>query len=353
MIKTEITTKKITDKDQIPETFFLGYIPAYRRHIEKNKIMAKPDDLSDINGKEIFVLKPHHKPDQPSSYEKYLVELNFSEEKNYTQLPPTKDPIEHKRRLLLEQEEYSIHFLDKEEASHNFDRLQNEYRLGKATTSLNSIYSEVGSSKDNNIKVGIEQLEGERSSETFEKIIRQDTSKDPEVTNRFILYSRDLLERNRAILDLEFSQEKSKELVAFDVHIEAIQKESYIFDDSQIVPIRKRLGFKDKEGILAYFKTLPKRPVIISASFKIKSYGDDSGHYELYFRHSDSDQIGDDLIVSILISKKDLTSKFRPIYNSPKKQTVDAVVVGTVLGKPNSLTDGKYEISIAPTAIYS
>ena len=98
--------------------------------------------------------------------------------------------------------------------------------------------------------------------------------------------------------------------------------------------------------------------MIISASFKVEVLNirlDDkeSGHYNLYFRHEDSDLVGLDIMVSTLVPRKDVAFELRPIYDFPHRQPFDAVIVGTMINRPDLLTNRGCDLYIAPIAVYS
>ena len=316
--------------------------------------MVKPQNLKEINKREIFILKPGSDPQKFRNYEKYLVDLDISEEISLPSSSLTGNHIENKRQYILSHEQQDFHFLDQAEITRIFDYLQRKLKPNQEVVQPDSVSSEVGIPLGGDIKPDDIQPEKIQAYRTH-KMIREDELVDPKAAIRFMIYaySNDFLEEEPAVFDLEFSHGRPKELIDFEAHIEAIQKEGYIFEDSQLTPIRKRLGLKDRKEILDYFKSLSGHFAIVCSSFSVNSHGNQSGYYELYFKHPDSDQIGTDLFVSALIPKTEVVSKFKLLYDSPKNQPFDVTIVGTIVNGLDSLTDGKYTVSMTPIAIYA
>ncbi len=315
----------------------------------------RPKDLKDINKKEIFILKPGSDPQKFRSYEKYLVDLDIPGKLLSNELSATEDLIDDKRRQLLGQKKHAFHFLDQAQVARIFHNLRNDLKFGEDLSQLTPTSSGMGASLEDDAHPNAVQREENQTYKMARNILGKAELKDPEATVRFLVsaHLHDFLGKDSAILDLEFSHGSSKALIAFDAHVKAIQKEGYIFEDAQLTPIRRRLGLKDKEEILGYFRSLSERLVIMSASFSASSHGNRSGYYELYLKHPDSAQVGTDLIVSALIPKTEVKSKFKPLYDSPKNQPFEVTFVGTVMSGLDSLVDGKYMVSMMPIAVYS
>ena len=332
--------KKITKSSDLPNSFFLEDIPVYRGVVERKEIIRKPENLNEINGRKIFALKDGGKINNSKDYEEFLVDLDDSRELLLSRAssralnsPRTKSAVQKKRRRLLDQQYHTFHYLNQERVSELFGKLKYQCQISK------------------------------RKGEICTKIDCLDEIFDSEVSSQFVLYLHDLLrhesaEENHAILDLEFTRESSKKLSDFDAHVETIKNEGYAFEEFQLESIRSRLELEDKVGILTYLKTLAYRPVIISASFKIeilnvKLNDDESGYYNVHFRHTDSDIVGLDIVVSTLVPRKDVAPELRLIYDSPEIQPFDAVVVGTVIHRPDLFTNRGCDLYITPTAVYS
>lgn len=339
--------KKITHEKDIPTSFFVGFLHVVRGSVDTRQLIEKPNDLREINGKEIFVLKPGCDPRKFRSYEKYLVQLNISNKKAFPEIFPTKERIEHKRRKLLEQERYAFHFLNKIEFDRLFKGLQhNPKAMGHEESSL-----ELELVARNRLQHPVELAKGGQIPDLQERLNKLGVRGGNSAV-QFYTYINYLLKERNVVLDLEFSQGKSQKLIDFDTYIQAVEKEGYHFDISQLMPIRKRLGLKSREDVLDYFRGLSNRLAIVSATFNVKSYGDQSGYYEVYFVHPDSAQVDRDILVSALIPKTEILPDFRAHYNIPARQTFNATIVGNITGGLDSLVDGKYMVSIVPIAIY-
>ena len=338
--------KEITRASDIPDVFFLENLAVYRGVVQRQEMIQRPENLDEINGKIICVPKKGGNLGSAKGYEKFLVRLDDVPETPLSDISPPssdtllkKDAIDNKRRRILDQSDYAFHYLNRKRIIDLFDKLKYECKTSKVT------------------------------SELCEKIVQLDKDDDPGCVNRFILYlhslwERNLSEDNRVILDLEFTQSKSKGLITFDAHIEAIRNEGYVFDESELNTIRSRLKLKDEkgilgsEGIVGYIRTLANRPVIISASFKVEILNrqlddDESGHYNLYFRHEDSDLVDLDIVVSTLVPRKDIASELKPIYDFSRMQPFDAIIVGSMINRPDLLTNRGCDLYIAPIAVYS
>ncbi|MEO0986292.1 MAG: hypothetical protein AAFY20_12165 [Cyanobacteria bacterium J06639_14] len=332
--------KKITQESDVPNIFFIESLPVYRGVVERKEIIQKPDDLKAINGRKIFALKEGGKISNSKDYEELFVDLEEVEAApasnrllNPPKITQTKSFIKNKRQQLLEHREYTFHYLNHERVLDRFNRLKYECKVN------------------------------DDGSETSTEIIHLEEQDDPKATNRFALYLNNLLgddltEGDRATLDLECTRERSQKLSNFDVHVEAIKNEGYIFEESQLDAIRSNLEFEDRVGILAYLKTLPDRPVIMSTSFKVETLNvqlndNESGHYNVYFKHTDSDLVGLDVLISTVVPRKDIAPELRPLYDSAEMQPFDAVIVGNVIRRPDLFTNRGYDLYITPIAIYS
>ncbi|MEO0984165.1 MAG: hypothetical protein AAFY20_01305 [Cyanobacteria bacterium J06639_14] len=347
--------KKITRDNDIPEFFFLTFLQVDRGKVDTGKLMKRPGILSVINGKEIFILKPGCDPLKFRSYEKCLVELNHLEKTQLPEVFSTEMLVEEKRKQLLEKKEQTFHFLDQVKVTQIFHDLQTQASSNPQASQIKPIFSGLQLPSDNGSKFDAVQLSKRQAQRSFDNLIRQDDLKDPRASARFLVYLclHDLLEEGSVVLDLEFSQARTQDLIDFEAHVEAVRKEGYLFEEFQLNHIRQRLGLKSKEELVSYFKSLSECFVIIATPFNVKSHGNRSGYYELYFKHPDSAQMGTDVIVSVIVPKTEVTSELKLLYDMPTHQPFKATVVGTVVSGFDFWMDGEYTISITPIMIYT